>query len=540
MNEAVTEGRSALREGRWDAARLAFEAAVADGETPEALDGLAEVRYWQGDYTAALDLRERAFAGFRARGETRYPAVLAAYYLGFEYAAVYGNHAVASGWLERGKRLAEVSGDCPERGWVKLACALATDDPESRQRHVAAAMEIARRFGDADLEFDALAYAGVSLVEHGDIAEGMRKLDQAAAAARGGEVSSHTAAGEIYCKMLLACEMALDVRRAEEWQEAANSLAGRSNVAWTSAICGMYYGGILTAAGRWAEAEEQLATSVEIYDGSYRALRSGAVVRLADLRVRQGRLEEAEQLLADHAHDPYAARPLARIHLARGQVELAARLLRRHLAEHGRGVLAVPVLALLAEVELAAARHDDARELGRWLATLAEECPTPFVRGFAQLVAGLSEPRKPEALTHLEAALAAFAAAGLPLEEARTRLQLARLAGADQADVAVAEAQAALAVFDRLGARPDADAAAEFLRSLGARGRTGPKNFGLLSQREQEVLRLLGLGLSNPEIAARLFISRKTAAHHVSSVLAKLGLRNRAEAAAIAASQPGA
>ena len=45
---------------------------------------------------------------------------------------------------------------------------------------------------------------------------------------------------------------------------------------------------------------------------------------------------------------------------------------------------------------------------------------------------------------------------------------------------------------------------------------------------------MLGHGLSNPEIAARLYVSRKTAAHHVSRILSKLNLRSRAAAAAFA------
>ena len=78
----------------------------------------------------------------------------------------------------------------------------------------------------------------------------------------------------------------------------------------------------------------------------------------------------------------------------------------------------------------------------------------------------------------------------------------------------------------------DADVAASLLRSLGAPSRKAPKGREPLTKRETEVLVLLGHGLSNPEIAERLFISRKTVEHHVGHILSKLDLRNRLEAAA--------
>ena len=82
-------------------------------------------------------------------------------------------------------------------------------------------------------------------------------IDEAASAASGGEVHDYTAVGEIYCKMLLCCELTLDVRRAQQWMAVAEFFGHRANSPWIPAICGMHYGGVLTEAGRWAEDWEE-------------------------------------------------------------------------------------------------------------------------------------------------------------------------------------------------------------------------------------------------------------------------------------------
>jgi DNA-binding CsgD family transcriptional regulator len=94
----------------------------------------------------------------------------------------------------------------------------------------------------------------------------------------------------------------------------------------------------------------------------------------------------------------------------------------------------------------------------------------------------------------------------------------------------------ALAVFERLGAKPAAAEATRRLRAMGARQvprgprRTTAQDAHGLTSRERQVLGFIEQGMSNVEIAQRLFLSERTVEHHVSTILAKLGVRTRAQA----------
>jgi DNA-binding CsgD family transcriptional regulator len=225
--------------------------------------------------------------------------------------------------------------------------------------------------------------------------------------------------------------------------------------------------------------------------------------------------------------------------LQQGEPSAAAAVLRRRLAATSPDRLDVAaVIELFGEAEIALHDSGAAIERGRALIALGavNNCDLIVAHGERLLGHALAATDVPAACAHLETALAAFVHAGIPYRAAQTRLLLAQVLGHGDREVAGAEARAALSAFEDLGAGRDADAAAALMRDLGIKAaRTGPKNVGRLTRREQEVLALLGEGLSNPEIAGRLFLSRKTVEHHVARILSKLGLRGRAEAAALAA-----
>jgi DNA-binding CsgD family transcriptional regulator/tetratricopeptide (TPR) repeat protein len=181
-------------------------------------------------------------------------------------------------------------------------------------------------------------------------------------------------------------------------------------------------------------------------------------------------------------------------------------------------------VAILEEVlELAiSCRHGIAAgEIGLWLARAGciERAPAIAVDPFARWIDG----------DHLGAA-AGFRRMGCPYEAASA------LADAGN----TGSLREALATFTRLGATPMVDEVVSRLRARGVRVPSRPRAVALdgrpagLSPREHEVLKLVAAGFTNPQIASSLYISRKTAEHHVSSILVKLGVGSRTEAAAAA------
>ena len=100
-------------------------------DDPEVLEERANRSAEGGDYVAALALREHVFASLRARGDLRRAAYVAAYQIAFDHLALFGNNAVAQGWLERADHLIAEAGECAEAGWVALSRALYTADTGS-------------------------------------------------------------------------------------------------------------------------------------------------------------------------------------------------------------------------------------------------------------------------------------------------------------------------------------------------------------------------------------------------------------------------
>jgi tetratricopeptide (TPR) repeat protein len=493
----VAAGQVALTAGRWEEARDSFRAAMAYEETAEALLGLAEALWWLGAAQDSVEYRARAYAEFRRRRDPAQAAAIALV-LSVHYRANLGNAAASDGWLARATRLIEESGTDELRGYLYVISA-GVEEPGRGESLARKGLELARELENLDLELCALAEVGASLVKQGRVQEGLVSLDEAMAGSLGGEGASFDTVVFTSCNMISSCASSAEFERALQWVRAADRFTERYGCPFLYVYCRALYASVLVATGEWRRADEELETALRESSDSQPAIRALALATLAELRLAQGRIEEAERLVTGFEDQGPAAPVAAAIHLAKGNPALAAATLGRRLDVVGEKSLEGALLVeLLDAAEIALGRPESAQEHGAALAELGVQVGCQTIRARGERLSGRAAAQRndaPTARRHLEAALAIFVELGMPLEVARTRLLLAETLRRKEPEVAAAEARAALAVSEELGAAGDADAAAALLRSLGVKAaRAGPKGIGTLTRREREVLVLLGRG----------------------------------------------
>ncbi len=545
-------GQEALARGAWEEARSAFEdvlgqrdparsssgAADRPEETAEMLLGLGNALWWLGEIREAVSWWEQAYSAFRPIDPVQ--ATNVAIQLGFVYQANLGNDAAAAGWAAHAARLVGEFALEPMRGWVLLLEATGSSDPDQGRDLANEARRLAVEFGDRDLELCALSQIGAIFIEGGNIDDGVPLIDEAMAGALAGEGQLDSVVF-ISCQMIHSCNRCADFQRVVQWVRAADRFMERYGCPFLNATCRANYGGVLFFTGEWNRAEVELRAALNLSGDAMPPVRAEALARLAELRLAQGSVEDAERLVAGFEDHEATVPVCARIHLLRGRPTLAAATVERRLEVIGASRLeSALLLELLGQAEIGQGRVETAAERGHKLAKLgsASGCRVMVAHGERLHGHALATGKDATSRRHLDAALREFVRLGMPFEAARTRLLIAQALRELEPELAAAEAQAALAIFEDLGAREDAGAANSLLRQIDDITRkqaATTSDLSALSRREVEVLRLVAQGLSNQEIAEQLILSKHTVHRHVSSILAKLDLSSRAAAAAYAA-----
>ena len=558
----LADGRRALTDGRWSDAVELFERAAAAGGTPAtprapatpqapvaphtpvahagaaaAWDGVADAAWWLDDGVKVLEARERAYRAHRDAGDDLAAARTAAN-LGYD-AALFGQGvSVASGWLGRARRLVRGHEDSAAAGWVSAREAEfalnVAHDSESALRAAQRAREAGGRLGDEDLEVVGEALEGLALAMTGRVADGIARLDAAAAAALAGDVVDVMWVGKIWCWLISASVETHDLGRAAQWCERVEELCRARDLAPLFNACRVRHASVQVAQGEWAAAEQELLGVLEHLLASRRASRADAVVQLGELRRRQGRLEEAEALYAQAEFDRRAVVGRALVQADRGDAEGAWTALAEVLHEVPETEVVLRAGLLLPAVVIAAAAGDPeaaaacAAELRRAAAVLGSDT----LRAWSAAAEARVGPEE-EAVGQWRRAVQAFQEAGLTFDEAEARVELATHLQRHGDSGTGEQLASALATFEQVGASGRATRARALVGRLSREGRGRSP----LTPREQDVLRLVARGFTTGQVAAQLVLSEHTVHRHVANALAHLDASTRAAAVARATAE---
>ena len=444
-----------------------------------------------------------------------------------------GDFTRSVAWGARAMRLVSGMADPGSvGGFVRLGPAVAqlgSGNPVAARQEFEEILAIAERHGDDELAIIASLGLGKSLIELGVIGEGFERFDRAMAAVSAGDVAP-VPVGVISCAVVSDAVMAFDLDRATEWTDVLDRWCrDQPELITFSGQRHALQAGLLVLRGAWAEASTAAELALARFRaGDYRAV-YGAPYQLAELGRLRGAFHSAEESYRRAGESGWEPQPgLALLHLAVGRTTIAQDEIRRTVAGTDPFTRRY-LLPAVVEIEVAAGDVEAARRAVEELREASRSTPTPMLA--ATLAAAearvlLAAGDATASLGAARGAVDAWRAVGARYERARSMVTAGRaLLALDDRAAALAEFTGAREVFVALGANP---ALAE-LEDL-----MGDRRVGVLTPREVEVLRLVSTGLTNRAIGARLSLSEKTVARHVSNIFGKLGLSTRAAATAYA------
>jgi class 3 adenylate cyclase len=478
--DLLEAARDAAARPAWREAYAAYSKVESDVLSSADLESFADAAWWSGKLDDAISLRERAHTAFDAEGD-KLGAARVALTLSEDHVG-RAAYAVSRGWFAKAERLLAEEPESVEHAHLAFTrgvnALFGGGDLREAVVELERAFELAQRFGDRDTQALALVAKGRALVKMGEVEQGLALLDEATAAAVGGELRPFST-GLVYCITISSCQDLGDYRRAAEWTEEANRWCDRLDVTGFPGACRIHRAEIMRRRGDWTEAEAQAVTACEELHDFERSITAGGYYEIGEIRRLRGDFAAAEEAYRTSHELGRTAQPgLALLRLAEGKVDSAVAAIRRTLDEVTEPLMRLRHLPAQVEIAIAASDLRTARSAADELEAIVDSYKiggsrAPAFDATVHVASGriqLAEGDNVGAARCLRRARDEWNRVGAPYEtaEARMLLGVAFRRQGDE-DAATAELEAALSTFARLGARLDEERVKEHLGRLEAR-----------------------------------------------------------------------
>lgn len=375
-----------------------------------------------------------------------------------------------------------------------------------------------------DPGFNALCFtaSGVTMLPFARTSEAFAQLDEAMMPVLADQVPVDWA-GDIYCAVIHECHRLADLTRMKTWFDAMEvwRKGPKVTASWYGTTCEVHKMDLHSATKTLSEVEQRLIDAITAM-GDFPGTVGKGYYELGEIRRRKGDIAGARQAFnqaREHNKDPQPGEALLRCHL--GEADAAATDLRMRMdAEHDE-INRLRLLPAAVDIALFRGKLDDADRYCAELEAGAEKFDSPASGPGPATPAVPSWSNKETPPTHCPSSKTRCAATAAPNAATRWRRCMSGCRW-----------PAATPEILREPRRTKPTPPPSISNSASRPPKRSPPRFWGLTKRELEVLVGIAAGLSNRDLAKKLFISEKTTARHLANIYVKLGVSSRTAAAA--------